>query len=65
LDTLAWFASTHPKRKLLAVSQKEILNFIKENEPWVIEGCYSELLKLAIDDSNELFFMNNILAQNP
>ena len=58
LDTLAWLPTTPPKRKPLPDSQKDILNFIKDNDGWVIEGCYSDLLQMAIEDSNELIFMN-------
>jgi len=58
LDTLAWLPKTPPKRNPLADSQKEILNFIKDNDGWVIEGCYSDLIQMAIEDSNELIFMN-------
>jgi len=58
LDTLAWLPTTPPKRKPLFDSQKDILNFIKDNNGWVIEGCYSDLLQMAIEDSSELIFMN-------
>jgi adenylate kinase family enzyme len=58
LDTLAWLTETPPKRKPQSESQKEILHFISENEGWVIEGCYSDLLKIPLPSSNELIFMN-------
>lgn len=58
LDTLAWLPTTPPQRKLLVDSQKDILNFIKDNDGWVIEGCYCDLIQMAIEGSNELIFMN-------
>lgn len=58
LDTLAWLASSPPSRKPLIDSGKDISVFIKSNEGWVIEGCYSDLLEIAIPESNEAIFMN-------
>lgn len=58
LDTLAWLPSSPPTRKPLIDSQKDIAIFIASNEGWVIEGCYSDLLELAIQQSNEMIFMN-------
>jgi len=58
LDSLAWEATTPPKRKKLDVSKKEIESFIKTNDSWVIEGCYTDLLELAEPYSREIIFMN-------
>lgn len=58
LDTLAWLPSSPPTRKPLIDSQKDIAIFIASNEGWVIEGCYSDLLELAIQQSNEMIYMN-------
>ena len=58
LDTLAWNPSNPPKRKPLAESQTEIEKFINSNKEWVIEGCYSDLLEIALPFSNEIIFMN-------
>jgi adenylate kinase family enzyme len=58
LDSLAWEATTPPERKKLNVSQKEIINFIKMNDSWVIEGCYTDLLELVESYSSEIIFMN-------
>jgi len=58
LDTLAWLPTSPPQRKPLTDSQKDILSFIQNNNEWVIEGCYSDLIKFALDDSNELIFLN-------
>ncbi|NOH72939.1 shikimate kinase [Vibrio pectenicida] len=58
LDSLAWKATTPPERRSLNTSKMEIDNFIQENDSWVIEGCYTDLLELAESYSNEVIFMN-------
>lgn len=58
LDTLAWLPTVPPERKPLVESESEILNFIELNKGWIIEGCYSDLLELALPQSNEMIFMN-------
>lgn len=58
LDSLAWKATTPPERKSLSISKKEIDNFIKINNSWVIEGCYTDLLELTKAYSSEIIFMN-------
>lgn len=58
LDTLAWMPTTPPERKILSESEAEIVHFISSNTGWVIEGCYSDLLEIALLFSNELIFIN-------
>jgi adenylate kinase family enzyme len=71
LDTIAWLATSPPRRKLITDSAKEIEFFTQNHESWVIEGCYSDLLELLIIDSqldaidnmgtceaNEMFFLD-------
>ncbi len=58
LDTLAWVPTSPPERRVLDDSKKDILRFIEANSGWVIEGCYSDLIELALEQSNELIFMN-------
>ncbi len=58
LDALAWLPTTPPQRKPLQESKLEIDEFINLNPSWVIEGCYSDLLDLALPSSNEIIFMN-------
>ncbi len=58
LDTLAWLPISPPERRPIAESIKEIETFIKLNEAWVIEGCYSDLLEKVLPFSNEIIFMN-------
>ena len=58
LDTLAWMPTVPPERKPLIESEYEISNFIESNGSWVIEGCYSDLLEMAMPFSDEIIFMN-------
>ena len=58
LDTLAWQATQPPQRKPLTESALEISAFIDSYAGWVIEGCYSDLLKIALPFSSEIIFMN-------
>ena len=58
LDALAWRATSPPEREPLSVSAKLIDEFTASNECWAIEGCYTDLLGLAVAQSTELVFMN-------
>lgn len=58
LDLLAWQATVPPERMPLEQSAAEISKFIGTNDGWAIEGCYSDLLELALPFSNEMIFMN-------
>lgn len=58
LDTFAWQLSAPPQRRSPGESSLEIEKFIDSNDDWVIEGCYADLLEVAVPDSNEIIFMN-------
>ncbi len=58
LDTVAWQPTIPAERKPLSDSKKHILEFIEANRGWVIEGCYSDLIEIALADSSEVIFMN-------
>mgnify|MGYP001037383652 CR=1 FL=1 len=58
LDTIAWLASTPPERMPLEQSIEYIQDFLKENENWVIEGCYSDLIELVLPHSSKVIFLN-------
>lgn len=58
LDTLAWEVENSTVRRKLEDSLKDLFGFIKTNENWVIEGCYSSLLKEAICYCTKLIFLN-------
>ena len=58
LDTLAWQPTQPPERQPLAQSAREIMAFIDSHEAWVIEGCYTDLLKVAAPFATEIIYMN-------
>ena len=58
LDTLAWLTSTPPKRRPIELAYEQIQPFISENDEWIVEGCYADLLELVKPFANEAIFMN-------
>lgn len=58
LDELAWQKTTPPQRAPLTESQSAIEKFTQDNESWVIEGCYADLLELLLTDANEMIYLN-------
>ena len=58
LDTLAWEPTTPPERKPLAASAKAISRLIESSESWVIEGCYSDLLELAVPFATQMIYLD-------
>ena len=58
LDTLAWQDSSPPQRKPIEESFVEISRFVDDHQSWVIEGCYSDLLSLAMKAADKLIFLN-------
>jgi adenylate kinase family enzyme len=58
LDTIAWQATSPPTRTPLIESVDIINEFIMSTESWVIEGCYSDLLKIVIEQADEIIFLN-------
>lgn len=58
LDILAWLPSNPPERRPIEQVQEQIQTFISENNEWVVEGCYADLLELVKPFANEAIFMN-------
>lgn len=58
LDTIAWKADQPGVRAPFEESKNALMRFIDESESWVIEGCYSNLLKEAARHSTEMIFLN-------
>lgn len=58
LDLIAWTKTVPPTRKSLNDSNKEIKKFLSKNEGWIIEGCYSDLIKLVLDYSTEIIYLD-------
>lgn len=47
LDVIAWKADQPGVREDFETSKNRLGEFIEQTENWVIEGCYSNLLKEA------------------
>ncbi len=58
LDTLAWLPTNPPQRMPLAESRAAIDAFMSSCDKWVIEGCYADLLDIAVPHADEVIFMN-------
>lgn len=58
LDSYAWLNTTPPQRAPLEDSFERIKQFLKANQSWVIEGCYTDLLELLSSNASEIIFLN-------
>lgn len=58
LDTIAWLDSNPPQRAPLDNSHQSLKDFMSDNESWVVEGCYTDLLNLLSQEANEIIFLN-------
>ena len=62
LDSLAWEPVKPPRRRPVAESTREITSFIAANSRWVVEGCYADLLQVALPGCTRLLFLNPGIA---
>jgi adenylate kinase family enzyme len=58
LDTLAWEPVAPPRRRDGLLSQTDIAAFVAQHPCWVIEGCYSDLLRQVLPLSTLVLFLN-------
>ncbi|MBD2385973.1 shikimate kinase [Cylindrospermum sp. FACHB-282] len=58
LDTIVWKPNKIAIRRPHEDSENDLRDFIKNNPSWVIEGCYSTLIKIALEFSTEIYFLN-------
>ena len=67
LDLLAWNEGNPSIRRPIENSKKEIDIFLEKNKNGVIEGCYSDLLKLVVFKASKMIFLNpgdNVCIKN-
>lgn len=57
LDEVA-FESGTAERRPLQESIRAVNYFIQENDSWIIEGCYSDIIEAILDECEELVFLN-------
>lgn len=58
LDVIAWEADRPGVRRPHEESLRELMRFVKGADSWVIEGCYSGLLREAARYCSEIIFLN-------
>lgn len=58
LDVIAWEAERPGVRAAFEESERALLRFVEASDGWVVEGCYSGLLKVAAARCTELIFLN-------
>lgn len=63
LDVIAWQPGQPPLRKSLAESQLDIEAFCTAHKNWVIEGCYADLLGLAMPQASAVIYLDLSVAQ--
>ncbi|MGJ7462528.1 shikimate kinase [Halomonas sp. MA07-2] len=56
LDEVAFLAGS--ERRRLEDSLSEVMRFISDNESWIIEGCYSDIIEPILPECEELIFLN-------
>jgi len=56
LDEIAWGEGA--ERKPLEESVQALRKFLDDHEHWIIEGCYSDLVEVALPFCEELIFLN-------
>ena len=56
LDEVAFESST--ERRPLQQSIADVKRFISENESWIIEGCYADIIEQILEYCEELIFLN-------
>ena len=56
LDEITW--NEVMERKPLEASLRELHLFMKNNDEWIIEGCYGDLVEAALRHCTELRFLN-------
>lgn len=56
LDEIAW--DENVERKPLSESVARLNEFLSQNDQWIIEGCYGDLIEAVLPHCNELRFLN-------
>lgn len=56
IDDVAW--DDGPQRKPIEETTKLLMEFIGLHAHWIIEGCYADLVELALPHCTELRFLN-------
>ena len=63
LDSIAWLPTDPPQRCPLTQSQAVIESHCTTHQEWVIEGCYADLLNIAMNYATEAIFIDLSIDQ--
>ena len=58
LDSIVWETGQIAIQRQPEAIKKSLRTFLAENDNWVIEGCYGELVEAASSNCTELVFLN-------
>lgn len=58
LDSIVWEPGKIAVLRDEAAIESDLNRFLRENDSWVIEGCYGELVRKALVEKPELIFLN-------
>lgn len=58
LDSIAWLSTEPPERSPIQECAGKIQRFMASNDKWVIEGCYTDLIEVAVHDATEMIFLH-------
>ncbi|WP_071190855.1 NACHT domain-containing protein [Trichormus sp. NMC-1] len=58
LDTIVWEQNQIAIRRNHENVSNDLRDFLANNNSWVIEGCYSTLIKIALELATEIYFLN-------
>jgi adenylate kinase family enzyme len=58
LDSIVWEPGKVAVLRAINDIERDLADFLKSNDAWVVEGCYGELAARALDAKPELVFLN-------
>jgi len=58
LDTVAWEADPPPVPRPAADAEADVRAFCLSQASWIVEGCYADLVRVALGFSPTLVFLN-------
>jgi adenylate kinase family enzyme len=62
LDTVVWEPGKIAVMRPLEAARADVERFLTTNPQWIVEGCYGELIELALPRCTEAIFLNPGLA---
>lgn len=58
LDTIVWEPQRVAVARDPAAVERDLTAFCADNETWIVEGCYGNLIRTALKWRPELIFLN-------